>query len=192
MIMRAEFTGSPIRSMQTMLRTATWNDKTAPTIIPDGIYGKQTTTAVTDFQRKNNLPPTGVMDLATWEKLVPQYEAALIEQEAAEPLQMMFQPGQVIEAGEWNYHMFVVQAILAVLARIHKDFPKAPVSGVLDGETQRCLSHFQSLAGLPETGCLDKATWRALARHYRWAAKDGRGWADQRPRPLEGAKKEPG
>ena len=90
------------------------------------------------------------------------------------------QPGQVIRAGEWNYHLFLIQSILAALARIHRDFPDVPVSGVLDPQTGKSISHFQSLSGLPVTGDVDKKTWQYLAGHYAHMAGDGTGWGEKK------------
>lgn len=181
MIDSADFIGRPVRSLQTMLRVATQMDKTSPTIIPDGIFGQNTAAAVRDFQKKNRLPVTGVADNATWDKLVAAYEAACIEYAPASPLTVIMQPGQVIHAGEWNYHLFLIQAMLAVLARIHANFPPVPVSGVLDPQTGKSIAYFQEIAGLPATGAVDKTTWQYLANHYTHAAGDGTGWAAQAP-----------
>lgn len=182
MIDSADYVGRPIRSLQTMLRVTLRMDEKAPTIIPDGIFGNNTVAAVKYFQQGNRLPVTGVVDNATWDKLVEAYEAALIEHAPAAPLLIVLQPGQVIRAGEWNYHLFLIQAMLAVLARIYTNFPQVPVSGVLDTQTGKSISYFQEIAGLPVTGEVDKKTWKYLANHYALAAGDGTGWAAQNPR----------
>lgn len=180
MIQSENHVGRPIRSLQTMLRVIGQGNSGFPTVVPDGIYGKNTETAVRQFQKDNNLPVTGVADNATWDLLVIEYELALVDRNPAEPLQIVLQPGQIIRAGEWNYHLFLIQAILAALSRIHTDFPDVPVSGVLDPQTQKSLSHFQSLSGLPVTGEVDKRTWQYLASHYPHAAGDGTGWAGKK------------
>lgn len=64
--------GQPVRMLQTALRA--WEERTAgaPSVIPDGIYGNDTTQAVSRFQRKTGLPITGVADFATWNTLFHQ------------------------------------------------------------------------------------------------------------------------
>lgn len=181
MIQNENFIGRPIRSMQTMLRVVFQQDHNAPTIIPDGIFGPQTENAVKYFQRTRELPVTGVMDNTTWDTLAAAYDNALIEQNPAAPLLLVLQPGQIIHTGDWNYHLFLIQAILAALARIHTDFPQVPVSGVLDAQTGRSISYFQALSGLPATGEIDKKTWQYLANHYAHAAGDGTEWAAAAP-----------
>ena len=75
------FVGQPIRSLQTMLRVIAENDPTHVRLVPDGIYGPETTRAVSVFQRNHGLPVTGVTNQATWEAVVAVYEPALVAQE---------------------------------------------------------------------------------------------------------------
>ena len=72
------FVGQPVRSLQTMLRVVAQTEDAQPSLIPDGIYGPQTTAAVSAFQRNRGLPATGVTDQATWDAIVAAYEPALI------------------------------------------------------------------------------------------------------------------
>ena len=48
--------------------------------------------------------------------------------------------------------------------------PAPPHSGVLDPETERSVAAFQTFAGLPPTGEIDKRTWRDLSLYYTLAA----------------------
>ena len=47
----SSFVGQPIRSLQTMLRVIAEDDPSHLRIVPDGIYGPETTAAVSTFQR---------------------------------------------------------------------------------------------------------------------------------------------
>lgn len=40
-----------------------------PRIIPDGIYGKETQSAVRAFQKSMHLPMTGIINYPTWQLL---------------------------------------------------------------------------------------------------------------------------
>ena len=164
------FVGQPIRSLQTMLRVIAENDRTLPSVIPDGIYGPDTVNAISAFQRRSALPVTGVADQATWDAVVAAYEPALIEVDEAEPLLIILDPGQVIRRGEANPNLYLVQAILTVLSEAYASIPAPAVSGVLDIPTANALSEFQAMNLLPVTGELDKNTWRHLALHYPAAA----------------------
>lgn len=164
------FIGQPIRSLQTMLRVIAESDDQQPSVIPDGFYTSDTARAVSVFQRRAGLPATGVTDQDTWDAIVPVYKDALIDVGEAEPLTIILNPGQVIRRGERNPNIYLVQAILTVLADAYQSVSSPGFTGVLDIPTANSLSSFQEMSLLPVTGELDKKTWKYLARHYPMAA----------------------
>ena len=164
------FVGQPIRSLQTMLRVIAENDPSHPTLVPDGIYGPETMQAVSIFQRKHGLNVTGITDQATWETIVAVYEPALVEQDEAQPLEIILNPKQVIRRGERHPHVYLVQAVLAVLSDAYDSVSKPGLTGLLDEATADSLASFQALTGQRMTGNLDKNTWKQLALHYPLAA----------------------
>ncbi len=164
------FIGQPIRSLQTMLRVIAENDPSHVRIIPDGIYGPETVRAVSVFQRKHGLPVTGITDQATWESVVGIYEPALVEQDSAQSLDIILNPGQVIRKGERSPHLYLVQGMLTVLAEVYKSVGIPSLNGLLDEATADALATFQHISGLPSTGNLDKLTWKHLALQYPLAA----------------------
>ncbi len=164
------FVGQPIRSLQTMLRYIAENDDRQPSVVPDGIYGPDTIAAVSAFQRRAGIPVTGVTDQRTWEAIVARYEPAQTEQDEAEPLFIILNPGQVIRRGEQNPNIYLVQAMLTVLSQLYASITQPSMTGVLDIATANSLSSFQQMSLLPVTGELDKITWKHLARHYPMAA----------------------
>ena len=97
------FVGQPIRSLQTMLRVIAESDNTLPSVVPDGIYGKQTMNAVSAFQKKYGIPVTGIADQNTWDSIVAIYEPALILVDEAQPLYLIFDPLEVIKDGVKGY-----------------------------------------------------------------------------------------
>ena len=164
------FISQPIRSLQTMLRAIAENDPSHKNLVPDGIYGPETIQAVSIFQRNHGLNVTGVTDQETWEAVVAVYEPALVEQAEAHPLEIILDPKQVIRKGEKHPHVYLVQAILAVLADTWESIPRPGMNGLMDDATSDALAAFQAMAELPMTGHLDKNTWKALALHYPLAA----------------------
>ena len=164
------FIGQPIRSLQTMLRVLAEDNPSYKSLIPDGIYGPETMSAVTQFQRHHGLPATGVTDQKTWESIAAEYEPARIRADEAQPLYIVLNPGQVIRKGERHPHMYLVQAILTVLADTYDSIPMPGHTGILDDATADSVAAFQQLAGLPMTSQLDKITWKQLALHYPLAA----------------------
>jgi peptidoglycan hydrolase-like protein with peptidoglycan-binding domain len=163
------FVGQPVRSLQTMLRVIAENDDLQPSVIPDGIYGPQTVSAVSSFQRRNGLPITGVADEQTWYQIVLAYEPALIAVGPVQPLEIILEPNQVIRQGDENPNLYLVQAMLTVLAQAYGSITAPAVTGVLDIPTANAISEFQVLTLLPATGELDRETWKNLAIHYPMA-----------------------
>ena len=153
----SSFVGQPIRSLQTMLRVIAEDDPTHLRIVPDGIYGPETAAAVSTFQRKHGLPVTGVTDHATWEAVVGEYTPALVRIDAAHPVDIIMNPGQVIRRGESNPHLYLAQAMLTVLADIYKSVAEPTHSGILDEPTavlttQETVELFKELRHLKEQG----------------------------------------
>ena len=152
---RESFVEQPVRSLQTMLRVIAENDDLQPSVIPDGIYGPQTATAVSTFQRRNGLPVTGITDQDTWERIVAAYEPALIAVGPVQPLEIILEPGEIIRRGDSNPTINLVQAMLIVLSETYASIPAPAVTGILDIPTANALSEFQLLTLLPVTGAQD-------------------------------------
>ena len=161
------FIGQPVRSLQTMLRVIATHHEDLPSVIPGGIYGKQTANAVSAFQQKFGIPVTGITDQATWDMIVSVYEPALMEVSSAQPLQIILEPNQVIRSGEDHYSIYLTQALLIAMARSYASIPEPPLSGTLDYGTAESLSAFQRLNNLPVTGELDKRTWKHLVLQFQ-------------------------
>lgn len=164
------FIGQPVRSLQTMLRVIAQEDDLQPSVIPDGIYGNQTMNAVSAFQRTHGLPITGVADQNTWDAIVAVYEPTLTRVGPAQVVELILQPSQVIRRGDREPNVYIIQAMLLVLSQIYQSISPPSQSGTLDEATSNALENFQELTGLPQTGEVDKVTWKHLALHYPLAA----------------------
>ena len=163
------FVAQPVRSLQTMLRTISEDDGCSPSVVPDGIYGPHTTAAVSSFQRNHGLPITGVTDERTWDAIVDVYEPAMIRIGPAQPLQIILHPNEVIRRGDENINLYIVQAVLTVLSQIYGS-PCPSQTGILDDATVDALLGFQQMHGLPQTGELDRITWKHLAKQFTLSA----------------------
>lgn len=160
------FIEQPIRSLQTMLRVISQDDKRIPPIIPDGIYGPSTMNAVSAFQRQNGLPANGITDQRTWERVVKVYEPALIRVEKAEPIEIILDPGQVFRYGDSSPYIYLLQSMLTQLSQYHPQISQPNHSGVMDESTVEALRAFQLLATLEPNGELDKITWKHLVKQF--------------------------
>ena len=163
------FVGQPIRSLQTMLRTIAQVNPKQISVIPDGVYTSQTTDAVRSFQENHGLNPTGVTDQDTWDKIVEAYRPAQIETSPAQPIFVTLNPGQTFRKGDRQPHIYLVQAMLRVLAEAYPGFPVVIVNGIFDDATQAAVIELQLLSGLEANGILDKQTWKHLVLHHAQA-----------------------
>ncbi len=160
------FVGQPIRSLQTMLRVIAEDGGYIPTIVPDGIYGATTMNAISAFQRYYGLPVSGVADQTTWDKVAEIYKIAIVNIGKTEPIEILFEPGQVFRLGEASPYLYLAQSMLIYLADDHLAIPVPIHTGILDTETAAALRAFQILAGLPVTGDLDRTTWKNLSKQF--------------------------
>lgn len=160
------FIEQPVRSLQTMLRVLAEDDQSLPTVIPDGIYGPSTMSAVSAFQRKYELPVTGITDQLTWDLIVSAYEAAIIRVGKAQPIEILLDAGEVLRAGDSSPYIYLAQAMLLQLSENHSTIAPPDVSGMIDPSTSEAISQFQKLAGLSQTGEIDKITWKHLVLQF--------------------------
>ena len=164
------FVGQPIRSLQTMLRVLAEQDDRYTPIIPDGVYSTQTMAAVANFQQNHGLPVTGITDQDTWEMIVAEYEPALTHVDQAQVVEIILNPNEVIRRGQRSPYLYVAQAMLLALSEEYASITPPGRTGILDEATSLSLETFQTLSDLPQTGNLDKQTWKHLALHFPLAA----------------------
>ena len=135
-------------------------------VIPDGIYGNQTQRAVSRFQQERGLPVTGVADQSTWERIVLEYPDALARVSPAEPIRILLDPGAEFRLGDESYYIYLMQAMLLALGEIYESVTVPQVNGVFDQVTADSVASFQMMSQLPQTGIMDKVTWKHLALQY--------------------------
>lgn len=164
------FIDQPIRSLQTMLRVISLDDPTIPLVVPDGIYGQTTLRAVTAFQRRENLPLTGITDQKTWDAIVSRYAPAQARVGKAQPIEIIMDRNQVFSLGDKGPYIFLMQSMLIWLFSLEAEMPSLQHTGRFDRDTQNALAAFQELAGLEPTGELDKHTWMHLSRQFTLSA----------------------
>lgn len=126
-------------------------------ISADGVYGPFTSYAVAAFQTRRSLPPTGVMDAATWRALLIASSARTEVQQTPgiDPSptgrQLTKYKGTVLKYGDRG------AAVLALQLRL-----KVTASGWFGPRTRAAVVAFQVKARIPATGVVNAATWGAL------------------------------
>ena len=67
-------------------------------------------------------------------------------------------------------YLHIAQAMLLALSEEYASVTPPGRTGILDEATAQSLASFQELSSLPQTGNLDKQTWKHLALHFPLAA----------------------
>lgn len=125
--------GSDVRALQGLLR-----QQTAPSLYISGVFDSRTVAAVRVFQTARGLPVTGMVDAATWTRLIVR-----------------------LDLGATGEAVKVVQRQLNEKRRAG-----LTVDGILGGATATAVRSFQHHAGLTRSGIVDASTWRYLIGHF--------------------------
>ncbi len=151
-----------IHELQRYLHDLSYYDPNIPRIIPDGVYGAQTTNAVRIFQRQYGLNDNGETNSATWLAIVEVYRRFV--DTLAQSLDIFPREiGKIIAQGDTGLAVLVIQSILLTLSQEFPNLPPVPITGNYDAETELAVRKFQEITGLPQTGTVDRVTWNMLA-----------------------------
>jgi peptidoglycan hydrolase-like protein with peptidoglycan-binding domain len=155
--------------VQRMLQRVYESGFSIPYIIPDGVFGKQTQEAVYKYQQIAELPPTGIVNFITWEKLTSDYRKCLAQSAAPAsitPFETLLKDG-VLSPGEKCDSILILQIMLASLTDYQ--FEKPNLNGCYDEKTAAAVREIQRVSCLPECGITDKETWNVIAGEYNRA-----------------------
>ncbi len=155
-----------VYEIQRYIRNISRLDRDIPSLVPDGIYGEETTESITAFQRKNLLPQTGKVDLTTWNKLLEENDKAVFA--FSEPIQTA--PAKngdfPLKKGKESHLNRNVNLMLTRLSDFYDNFSGATLSADYTEETERLIGIFQSVTGNSVTGETDKIIWNLLSSLY--------------------------
>ena len=153
--------------MQTYLRHLSFHNSQIPNLPVDGIWEDATKRALMEFQRQQNLPPTGIADRTTWERLKKEYDksVAMNSPPVALALFPRYPQGFTLSTGDRGFLVDVVQLLLGELERLYffPDFSEGDFTGVYDEKTESLVRDFQVRNSIPTTGKVDRETWDAMA-----------------------------
>lgn len=134
-------------------------------IIPDGIYGEHTRSAVKDFQKLVNLPESGIVNYPTWTLLVIYANDARAERNHPRAIHPFYRPlaSDSAQKGERFDLVWLVQLMLSETQAYAEPLE---LNGLLDEATEEALIDFQERNRIPPSGRIDRTTWDALAAAY--------------------------
>jgi len=151
-----------INELQRYLHDISYYDPNIPRIIPDGIYGTETSDAVRAYQRQYGLIDNGETNPATWMMIVEVYRNFV--ETLAQSLDIFPREiGRIISVGDKGLPVLVIQSILLTLSQEYPNIPEVSITGTYDARTARAVKVFQEITGLPQTGNVDRVTWNMLA-----------------------------
>lgn len=155
-----------IEDIQRSLRTLSREDTRIPSLNVDGLFGPETASSLSAFQRTSGLPATGKADNITWDALFEAYRQAVTRESAALPVPFFPSPDTVLVTGSIGDAVYAVQMMINRVGLEVQNLPAVKICGRYDEETAKAVEAFQQLFQLPVTGQTDKETWDALTISY--------------------------
>lgn len=154
------------RELQEFLRKLSFYHETIPLVVPDGIFGPETSLAVAAFQRQFRLPVTGQVDAETWKRLVIEYRRILAMEALPIPLNLFPSADAVLRTGDTGDAVFALQLMLNALANRFADLVSVELTGIMDEATADAVASLQRRGNLMPTGQVNKTTWDYIAELY--------------------------
>ncbi|MBQ7295316.1 MAG: peptidoglycan-binding protein [Clostridia bacterium] len=159
-------TDDAVFEVQSYLRNIGRLDRDISRVVPDGIFGSETTEAVKSFQRKYGISETGIVDFETWESIKNKNSEAVFT--ASEPIQVVRITNEDLPLikGTDNALVYTLHLMLNKLAESYANFTLLPLQSLFGENTEREVMRWQRVISHEETGEVDKLTWNSLAEFY--------------------------
>lgn len=157
-----------IMQLQKMLRAISAESGYLCAHIPeDGVMGPCTVRAVKIFQKEKGLPETGKVDLTTWEAVCSDYCDCTENFGNCQSISPFpHKKGYAVCEGERSDLVIIIQIMLNELRLCNDSYGYIPPNGRFGTSSVEAVRGFQSLHGIKVTGCVDAATWNAMAKEY--------------------------
>ncbi len=163
---------SAVFEIQTYIRNISRYDNDIPSLIPDGIFGNETTESITAFQRKHLLEQTGKVNFTTWNKLFEENSKALYSFSPPVQTAPATNSDFPLKQGNTSHLNKNVNLMLLRLSDFYRNFDGAEMSDEYTEKTKELIKIFQKLTGNTVTGETDKATWNLLSYLYLLLTED--------------------
>jgi len=167
-VLREGERGNGVRILQYRLAFIGQYIKELPIISVDGVFGQETTQAVTAFQRYAGLSPDGIVGETTWNTIYRYYRgilASLPENYFGGEAPALY-PGTPLSYGDRGSNVTLLQNYLNIISRIFTMIPSLSVTGYFGDDTRNAVRIFQSENNLTPDGIVGPETWDALAGVY--------------------------
>lgn len=165
-----------VKSLQIFLNRISRNYPAIPKIPQaDGIYDNATESAVRMFQEVFDLAVTGVVDEATWYRIIYIYTSVKRLSElnsegvAFEDVEPIY--NEDLSIGMQGNEVRQLQYLLAVIGAYYEAVQPVEITGYFGEETEKSVKSFQRVFGIPQTGTLDRETRNDIYRAYMGIAE---------------------
>lgn len=152
--------------LQSYLRNISRFDSDISGVVPDGIFGKETTLSVKSFQKKFELAQTGIVNFETWQAIKKENAQAVFFY--SEPIQTVKirNSDLPLKLGDNNIIIYTLHLMLNKVALNFSNFKALDLNSAFTQSTQREIKRWQRIISHEETGEVDKTTWNSLAMFY--------------------------
>ncbi len=169
--LRIGSTGNDVQSVQLRLNRISVNYPTIPKIaMPDGYFGIETDEAVREFQSIFDLPSNGVVDRATWYRIVQLYSAVKklneLYSEGISYSEIPMSFPKALSLGDTGNGVAVTQYMLSYISNYENTVPPLTLNGTFDSATEEAVKGFQKTYGLDATGIIDEKTYSRIFDVY--------------------------
>ena len=165
-LLEREMLADPVKSLQYKLGQLSKVYKFLPQLAADGVYGERTLEAVMLFQKEAGLPVTGTVDQATWNAIRNCWLEQRARTSYSRATRIFPSEGIQVKEGETKEYLIVPQTMFNILAKQFEGITPCEADGCNGPASAGNIRWIQKAAGLPQTGCMDTATWDALSHLY--------------------------
>lgn len=163
-------TGIFIRLLHYLLRTIAYFDEEIPFLgsVGNTVYDENTVKMVLAFQKKYNLPTTGVVDKYTWAKLKDVYNDVIqtIPDQYLEYADEIY-GGRNLSLGMQGEDVRRLQKFLLKICKNKKNIPGVRVTGEFDELTEQSVRTLQEILQLPVNGVVGASTWNDIVEYSK-------------------------
>jgi peptidoglycan hydrolase-like protein with peptidoglycan-binding domain len=164
--------GEEVRRIQNDLNRIRANYPLIPMIRnPNGTFGSETQSAVMTFQRVFNLPATGIVNQATWNRISAIFTAvSRLSELNGEGIRYTIgqtPPNVTLSMGSKGHDVLEMQFIMNIVSAFFPSVPGVIKDGTFGESDRRAVLEFQKTFNLPETGSVGPLTWNRLYAAYR-------------------------
>jgi peptidoglycan hydrolase-like protein with peptidoglycan-binding domain len=153
-----------VKQIQTYLLANAYQNHDIPKLVINGIYDAPTREAVTTFQRSVGLPPTGVVDYRTWQRLYEEQKHLSDEGQNSTFTEVQAFP---LRLGDTGHPVTVLQSQLGEFSRIYPNVMRPAITGQFGLATADAVRAMQRNYGEYANGVVTVPFWNRMQRDYR-------------------------